>query len=81
VAALSGLVSEGESFGSVEREWRSAILGATEVLGGFVENVIERLDHISSVVGKYSEWFSSTGENVSLMQRTGVLVMSMIRIF
>jgi hypothetical protein len=61
VAALSDLVSEGESFGSVEREWLSAIFGATEVHGGFVENVIERLDHISSAVGKYSEWFSSTG--------------------
>ena len=46
----------------MEKEWRSTIFGATEVLGRFVGNVIERLDHISSVVEKYSEWFSSTGK-------------------
>jgi hypothetical protein len=59
VAILSDPIQDSEPFGQTERLWNSTIGAAEDYLEGLTKDVKASLEGISSIVGKYSEYWTS----------------------
>jgi hypothetical protein len=70
ISHTSSLSSDDESFGFIQDKWYSTLLGATGSLKGFTEDIRVELADISSMVGRYSEYFSSEDPNLDITTET-----------
>jgi hypothetical protein len=76
IARLSNPGPEKEEFGTKATRWLSVLLSAREFFSGLTDDVRKSLDHVCSVISKYSSYHYSTDRSTLQFKSPEVSILS-----